>query len=358
MKLFICSDIMPGGVLPYQDAFIDTNLLEHMGTYDLRVGTLECAIGTDLPYHQTKMDGSMNIVYAQDEDFPRVLTMGLDVVSLANNHVFDLGSEGLENTMKTLSRNNILYCGAGRNLQEASKPAVINRGGKQIAFLAACMHGNKYLGHIELAGENSPGVNPLDIEKICLDIQDAKKRYDYVFVLPHWGREHCHYPMMECISMAKKMIRSGADGVFGSHAHVPQPTICYKGKYICFGLGNFLFPDFLLQPPRPIWYPENREEIQLVEVRLGYPDSVEKPTKATWGNAERIGQYLMVELGNQIGLKKNFVEMSRDNVLGYYWDSQRISTKLYFLGLMCKFPILRKLYCYLLKIRGANVDLY
>ena len=62
--------------------------------------------------------------------------MGFDVVSLANNHVFDLGVEGLENTIKLLKENGIQYCGAGMNLKEASRPAIIECNGKTIAIFA------------------------------------------------------------------------------------------------------------------------------------------------------------------------------------------------------------------------------
>ena len=100
MRIFIGGDIMPGGVLPYQETYIDEGLKAMLSQYDFRVGTLECAIGDGLPFDDEKIKGRANIIYARTEDLSRVKELGFDVVSLANNHVFDLGVEGLRNTMQ------------------------------------------------------------------------------------------------------------------------------------------------------------------------------------------------------------------------------------------------------------------
>jgi len=359
MNLLFCGDIMPGGVLPYQDKYIDSDLLGFMHGFDFRIGTLECAVGTGLAPDETKMKGNKNIVYARNEDFYRLLEMKFDVVSLANNHVFDLGEEGLRNTIKLLEENNIAYCGAGMNIKQASQPAVIHFKGKSLAFIAACMFGNKYLGYIELAAENKSGVNPLEIERICSDIKQAKQKYDYVFVLPHWGREHMLYPMNDCIGMAKRMIDSGADGIFGSHAHVPQPKIKYSGKPVCFGMGNFLFPDFYMYPPRPIWYPDNDIDFSSIQERKGYPDEIEVPSKATWGSLERVGEVVSVGINrNKIKTKLGFVQMTITNFLTINAKNRSLSRRLYILGLFIRYPLLKRIYVQSVRIRGGHYEEY
>ena len=75
MTLFFCGDIMPGGVLPFQNDFITAELLGFMRSFDYRIGTLESAIGTNLPFDPVKMNGRQNIIYARDEDF-RHLQLG------------------------------------------------------------------------------------------------------------------------------------------------------------------------------------------------------------------------------------------------------------------------------------------
>lgn len=316
MNILFCGDIMPGGVLPYQDNYIAPDLMEYMKGFDFRIGTLEAAIGTGLPYDPVKMNARQNIVYARNEDFFRVKEMGFDVVSLANNHVWDLGEEGLKNTIKTLKENNIKYCGAGMNIEEASRPAVIVKDGKKIAILACCMYGNKYLGHVELAGVHKAGINPLDIDKVIADIKEAKQKYDKVIVLPHWGREYYYEPLPECITMAKQMIKAGADAVLGSHPHQIQPHIQIKGKPVCFSMGNFLFPDFYMFPPRPIWYPESLDDIRGVKDFVGYPFSIEEPVRQVWDSVSRFGCIVSLSFDTKktVGCIR-YVNSSCDNVV-------------------------------------------
>ena len=112
---------MPGGVLSYQQDYIDENLKNHLSSSDYLIGTLEVPIGTGLAYDEEKMQGRCNIVYAQENDFRRVRELGFKAVSLANNHVMDLGPEGLANTIKLLKESGIQYFGAGMNAEEASQ---------------------------------------------------------------------------------------------------------------------------------------------------------------------------------------------------------------------------------------------
>ncbi len=315
MNLFFCGDIMPGGVLPYQDSYITPELKEYMAGFDYRIGTLEAAIGTGLPYDPVKMNGRANIVYARNEDFFRVKEMGLDVVSLANNHIWDLGEEGLKNTIQILKDNNIKYCGAGLDEEEASRPAVIKNNGISVAIHAYCMHGSVYVGHVEIARKNKAGINPLDIDKVIREIKESKKKYDKVVVMPHWGREYHYDPLPECIKMAKQMVEAGADAVLGSHTHQIQPLINYKKKPICFSMGNFLFPDFYMYPPRPIWYPESISEVKGIKDVVGYPYPIEEPIRQIWNPVSRYGMVVNLSIGKE-GLKatNRYVHSSSNNI--------------------------------------------
>lgn len=317
MNIFFCGDIMPGGVLPYQDNYITTELLDFMRGFDFRIGTLESAIGTNLPYDPVKMAGRQNIVYARDEDFSRVKEMGFDIVSLANNHIWDLGEAGLRNTINILNKNGIRYCGAGLSLEEASQPAIIDKDGLKIAILAYCMYGNPWLGYVELAGENEAGINPLEIEKVVKDIKDAKQKYDKVIVMPHWGREYQYEPLPECVAMAKRMVEAGADAVFGSHTHQMQPLIMYKRTPICFSMGNFLFPDFYMCPPRPIWYPDSTEEVKRIKDVVGYPYPIKEPIRQVWNPVSRYGGVVSLSISKEkTNIELRYVHLSADNVEG------------------------------------------
>ena len=316
MNLCFCGDVMPGGVLPYQQNYISSDLLGYLRGFDFRIGTLEAAIGAGLSFDPVKVQGRQNIIYARDEDFFRVKEMGFDVVSLANNHVWDLGEAGLRNTIRMLKENGIQYCGAGLDIEEASQPAVIVKDGLSIAILAYCMYGNKYLGYVELAGTGKPGVNPLDIEKVILDIKKAKEKYDKIIVLPHWGREYSFEPLRECVRMAKQMIEAGADAVLGSHPHHVQPLVEYKGRPICYSMGNFLFPDFYMHPPRPIWYPDTLEEVKGIKRVVGYPFPIEEPLCQVWNPLSRYGCMIKLSLtDNRFDPECRFVHASSDNVV-------------------------------------------
>ena len=352
MRILFCGDVMPGGVLPYQKEYITKGLSDFMAGFDFRIGTLEAAIGTGLPFDEFKMQKRCNIVYARNEDFFRVKELGFDVVSLANNHVFDLGVEGLQNTIDILKKNGIAYCGAGMDIEEASRPAVLNHCGKTIAILSYCMYGNVYLGHVELAGKDKPGINPLDIDKVVSDIKRYKQQYDYVVVMPHWGREYTYAPMTECIQMAYDMVDAGADLIVGSHTHCAQPLIRYKKKNICFSLGNFLFPDFYMYPPRPIWYPESDVNLSAIPDVIGYPFPIDKPMRQVWNEHSRIGLTVSCTWNNgNIRCRRKYIRSSVDNVINLYSPSLSYRLRLIMYTVFIKMPLLKNI---VVSLRSIN----
>lgn len=316
LNLFFCGDIMPGGVLPYQDTYITPELREYMKGFDFRIGTLEAAIGSGLSYDLVKMNGRQNIIYARNEDFFRVKEMGFDVVSLANNHIWDLDEAGLRNTIRLLQEHDIRYLGADINFKAASKPIVLEKDGIKVALLAYCA-GQEYLGYVETAGEDKGGVNPFDIERVKDDIKNCRKECDKVIVLPHWGKEYQIEPLPQCVSLAKQMICSGADAVLGSHPHVAQPCVKYKHGFICFSMGNFLFPDFYMYPPRPIWYPDSSVDLSQIEDIFTYPYPIEKPQRRVWKKTSRYGCVAHVTIEKDcFDVTYKYVKLSQDNVVG------------------------------------------
>ena len=307
---------MPGGVLPYQTAYIDKDLQDFMSQFDFRIGTLECAIGNDLPYDEVKMQGRMNIIYARNEDLFRIKEMGFDVVSLANNHVWDMGEAGLRNTMRQLDELGIRYCGAGMSIEEATRPVVLQKDGVSVAILAYCMYNNPWLGSVELAGEGKPGIAPLDIDRVVEDIVNAKKQYDKVIVMPHWGKEYRYTPMEESVVMARQMIKAGADAVMGGHPHQIQSLVRFGGVPVCFSLGNFLFPDFYMQPPRPVWYPDASVDRSAIPRDEEYPFPIEQPICRVWKPLSRYSRAVEMQVGKKsLSVKSHFTHTSSENVV-------------------------------------------
>lgn len=337
MRLLFVGDIMPGGVLPYQNKWYSEEILRFLKEFDCRIGTLECALGNDIPFDEEKMKGKMNIIYSPSKEIARLKELDINIVSLANNHIYDLGKEGLENTIDVLKKNNIPFCGAGKNLEDAAKPAVINIQGKSIAFFAWCQYNSVYIGHLKRATENSPGVNSLDINTCVKQIKAAKQKYDFVFALPHWGNEYQYLPTPTCNQYARLMIEAGADGVFASHTHQVQPIIEYRHKPIAFSMGNFLFPDYIMQPPRPIWYPDKEIDFSHLDRLNYYPKRISEPCIQIWRHLSRIG--MMVEYncdGNKSKTEYYLNYLTEDNILEIYNRSSMLRMRLKWMGYITK----------------------
>lgn len=169
---------------------------------------------------------------------------GFDVVSVANNHSMDYGSPALMQTIDLLDNEKILHCGAGKNISEARKPAIIDEYGVKIAFLAYTDMYDIYFSKSKFtfeAGENKAGVAPRKLDYIINDIKEAKNHANMVVVSLHWGIEESFDVSEDMIDFAHKLIDSGADVILGHHPHQLQGIEIYKGKPIAYSLGNFIF---------------------------------------------------------------------------------------------------------------------
>lgn len=317
MKILFCGDVCPGGVLPYQDKYIDEELLSYMKQFDLRVCTLEGAIGTGFDYEPSKMSangGHNNINYVRDEDAFRLKEMGFDLVSLANNHAIDLGEAGFKNTIIKLRDLCINYIGAGSNTEEASEPYVIELNSDQtLAFVACCIEGT-YPISCTVADSQKAGIYKADITTLVKQIKELKKVHKYVIILPHWGKEHSFLPPEKCKLYATQLIQAGADGIFASHSHTYGPFVKVNRKPVAYAMGNFLFPDFCMEVPRPMYYPSDIEELKKLQKVINYPKSIDQNTISVWDKDSRIGLMYEFETESQ-NVAYQFVCLSKDNIL-------------------------------------------
>ena len=165
--------------------------------------------------------------------------MGVDIVTLANNHTLDFGSDALLDTLSTLEEAGLPYVGAGENLERAARMISIEKGGRKIGFLGA----SRVIPVTGwYAGKDRPGLfATYDPAQMLEQIAQAKETCDYVVAYVHWGVEYADTPEEYQRQMAQKYIDAGADLVVGSHPHVLQGIEFYKGKPILYSLGNFLF---------------------------------------------------------------------------------------------------------------------
>ncbi len=291
IRIACMGDTMPGGILHYEqiDEFCSKELLEVLRQADIRVATLETAVGDTPDFDEEKMKRDKDVIYCPTKDLYRLKELGINVVSLANNHAWDLGLPGIEQARLELDKLGIKYCGAGRNHTEASAPAVLSVKGKTIAFIAYCDNKPGTCGYIPVATDTTPGINIMTECNIREDITRLKGQYDYLFVLMHWGKEYYYYPTPEVNNLARKMIDWGADGIIGSHSHQIQPTVFYHDRPIIFSLGNFFFPDRIITSPRSTYYPDAKPDLQNLPITMGYP-MVTEPTFKIWKSVARKGQ--------------------------------------------------------------------
>ena len=357
MKICFCGDIMPGGVLPYQDKYIDEQLLSYLQSFDIRVGTLECGVGTNIPFDDKKMAHTKSIVFVRNEDLYRLRKLNINVVTLANNHAFDLGEEGMDNAISQLDKLGILHCGAGHNIEEAKRPVIIEKEGKTYAIIG-CMIDVPIPTIFHKATKTECGVYQVSICDLEKEIIAVKKKYDYVFVLPHWGEEHSYNPPAYCKDYAKRMINAGADAVIGSHPHVINPVFDYKDKKCYFSLGNFLFPEKCMQVPRPMFYPETKEEYYALKRMWTYPKSIDEPIVAVWKPKNRIGMMVEMEVGKKLKSRYDLTCLTADNVLHHY-SSGIVRLRMKFWALLIHLPfygIVRKMYMHRFNIFRRFMD--
>ena len=202
---------------------------------DLTVINLECP-ATDIvaPLDKT-------FVFRCDPDaLPVARRWGVEVANLANNHAYDHGPRGLVDSIRNVRASGIEPVGAGRNLAESLRPAVVDVNGWRVAVvgLAEVIDPDR-----QVAGKDKPGTAAgHDFSLALKAIRDAAARADLVIVTIHWGVELDTRPRDYQVAEARRMIEAGADVIFGHHAHRLQPLATYRGRPIFYGLGNLVWP--------------------------------------------------------------------------------------------------------------------
>lgn len=169
-----------------------------------------------------------------------LIRSGIDVVTLANNHILDYGIEGLKNTLIVLDSLGLAHCGAGLNRDQANEPAIIDRNGLRVAFL-----GYSLTFPEEFWATRSRGGTAYPTEtNMRASIQHCDSIADFTVVTFHWGAEGKNFPKDYQKEYAHLAIDLGADLVLGHHPHVLQGLEIYKNRLIAYSLGNFTFSSY------------------------------------------------------------------------------------------------------------------
>ncbi len=167
--------------------------------------------------------------------------LGVDIVNLANNHMCDYGELAIIDTIDTLDAADIAHVGAGKNLEEASKPYYYICNGRKISIVSATQIERTY-NYTKEATETTPGVlKTLDPTKFVKVIKEAKSNSDYCIVMVHWGTEGVYNYEIDQVSLANAFEKAGADVIIGGHTHCLQGVSYVNDVPIIYSLGNFWF---------------------------------------------------------------------------------------------------------------------
>jgi poly-gamma-glutamate capsule biosynthesis protein CapA/YwtB (metallophosphatase superfamily) len=215
----------------------------HLADADLTVGNLESALSDD---GQPQQGGDS---FAAPPGVASGLAdLGVDAVSLANNHTGDFGEGALLDTLRVLRGSRLAAFGAGADLADASRPVVLERAGIRFGFVAL-----NAIGETPRATEDAPGalsvrmpprtgpLNEADLAHVEGLVRRLKHRVDVVVVMPHWGAQYTHVPVPEQSSVARRLAAAGADLVAGGHPHWVQGLERAGDAVVAHSLGNLVF---------------------------------------------------------------------------------------------------------------------
>lgn len=257
--LVAAGDLLLPEVFP-SDLALDPAVCRVMGHGDLTVANLEVPL-TD----RTESIGKFIAIRASPECVEMLLSLHVDVVSLANNHAIDQGYDGARDTAFLLGEMGIAFSGIGDTLALSVEPVIIRKAGVSVAFFSAAS--TLPLGFAALL--NRPGVAPIrvktsfemgerlmenpgqspvvrteaeaeDVEYLANAVTAAREAADVIVVSLHWGVPQQPFLADYQTPLAHRLIEAGADVVLGHHPHVLHGIEFYQGRPILYSLGHLI----------------------------------------------------------------------------------------------------------------------
>lgn len=223
---------------------IDQSVFDLFDEADYRIVNLEAPLTANEPKNKILKTGP-HLRMSEDTVIPFLKQLKVSAVTLANNHILDYGAKGLTDTFATLKHNDIVFVGAGNNLDDANKPLTIEQDGMKVAILNFCE--NEW----SIAKDDKPGANPMDIIDNTNQLKAAKATHDKVISVIHGGHEYYHLPSPRMVKQYRFYADNGADAIVGHHTHCIGGYEIYHGVPILYSLGNFLFTKPNISP---LWY--------------------------------------------------------------------------------------------------------
>lgn len=268
---------------------------DYLKNADLVFGNLETPItqGLEIP--------DFEMIFRSNPGTEQALKQaGFSILSLANNHTLNFGEKGLKDTFNYLENVGIKYVGAGQNGQEAYQPVYIEKKGIKFAFFA--YNDTDVVPNFYEASSNNAGTAFMRMEKMDEAVKEAKQKADFVIISMHAGIEYTNEPNESQVNFAHAAIDAGADLVIGHHPHVVQVLEKYKGKYIFYSLGNFVFDQPQMRETEEglavkIYFDKNGiNKISFLPVVM---ENLAQPRMANKNEADKILKRLKFLLANQ-----------------------------------------------------------
>lgn len=233
------------------EAFLQ-NIVPLFEVADINVGNLEGTVTHNPSIAQ--VDTSIFRFTFEPVLAEKVLqTLGLTIVSLANNHTLDFGIGGYKETRDFLTARDVMYFGSPSNSENLSVVKTVR--GKVMCFI----------GYQDF-------VAP-DPSKITKEIEILRPACYRIIVFPHWGEEYAQVETERQRILAHAFIDAGADLVIGAHPHVVEPLEVYKDKAIFYSLGNFIFDQYFSALTRrglavEVEFSDNETRFTMTPVRI------------------------------------------------------------------------------------------
>lgn len=229
---------------------------------DIRIANWENPTTVEL----SPIEKSGPALHSKPQNIGFLQEAGVELAVLANNHGGDHGPEGALESMRHLADAGIASVGAGKDLESACKPQILEHNGETVAVFAVREH------EFGFAAEARAGTAPYDHIRLARDIRKIRPKADFVVAVMHCGNEYCPIPSPLAMERYRDLADCGADAVIGMHPHCMQGYEEYHGAQIVYSTGNFFF-GYPSHAERALGW--NHGYVPIVELQKGKPTGME-----------------------------------------------------------------------------------
>ncbi len=241
MRISLLGDIMLGRkvgetIIKKGNEYVFGEVLPFFKKSDFIIANLEAPFDSDGRKYNGK---NPHLTFSISSELISTLKfLKLNGVTLANNHLSDFGLNGIISTTSLLKENRIVYTGAGKDLDEAFKPIILENGIGIMAF-------NAFVPMCRTARKKSFGVAEFNIENIRYVINKYSTLCSFYILIVHWGIDYYQYPIPGLLNIARQILKEIPQilCVVGHHPHLIQPVLSHSEKNIYLSLGNFIFDE-------------------------------------------------------------------------------------------------------------------